>query len=260
MSFRYLLSPVYADQPQRWPADRAAGRCLIVNARRGADLTIGAADSWDDVCRQLPPGWRPDFVALSLNYTTVPAGLWSAPVPVIGLATDWTLLWHHYRRAVRRCELVLIDGPGVQALARAGCRHARPANLFGCDPELLDGPWPEGPRPIDILFVGNLQAAVQRERLAWLGRLARLAERWKVVIATGVFGAEYRALLAQARIVFNRSVRGECNMRALEAAAAGAVVPGGRESRGPRLLSAVARVRRLPRGRPGNPPGTLPDP
>ena len=35
---------------------------------------------------------------------------------------------------------------------------------------------------VDILFVGNLHPAVQRERLYWLGRLARLADKWKVVI------------------------------------------------------------------------------
>src|SRR5207248_595316 len=41
---------------------------------------------------------------------------------------------------------------------------------------------------------------------------------------TGVFGAGYRELLGRARIVFNRSIRGECNRRAFEAAAAGALL------------------------------------
>ncbi len=224
MSLRYLLGPVPADQARRWQADRDADRCRAFNARGDLDLTVGPADSWDDVLARLPGGWRPDFVALSLNYTSVPHALWAAPVPLVGLATDWNLLWHHYRRCLRRCDLVLIDVPGVQVLAREGFRHARPANLFGCDPELLDGPWPDGPRDIDVLFVGNLHAAVQRERLPWLGRLARLSERWKVVITAGVFGDGYRALLARARVVFNRSIRGECNLRAMEAAAAGALL------------------------------------
>src|SRR5205823_868667 len=48
--------------------------------------------------------------------------------------------------------------------------------------------------------------------------------RWRVVIATGVFGADYRALLGRARIVFNHSIRGECNRRVFEAAAAGALL------------------------------------
>src|SRR5207249_9550705 len=79
-------------------------------------------------------------------------------------------------------------------------------------------------RDIDILFVGNLHPAVQRERLRWLGRLASLSDRYSVQIHTGVFGKEYRQLLWRARIAFNRSIRGEANRRVFEAAAAGALL------------------------------------
>jgi len=65
---------------------------------------------------------------------------------------------------------------------------------------------------------------VQGERLAWLGRLARLGERWRVSVQTGVFGDAYRRLLGRARIVFNRGIRGECNRRVFEAVAAGALL------------------------------------
>ncbi len=224
MSQRYLLGPVPLDHARRWQVDRDAGRCLAFSAGGNLDLTIRPTGSWDDVLCRLPAGWCPDFVALHFNYTTVPKGLWSAPVPVVGLATDWNLLWHYYRHALRRCDLVLVDVPGVEALSREGFHHARPANLFGCAPELLDGPWPDGPRDIDVLFVGNLHAAVQRDRLPWLGRLARLSAKWSVMITSGVFGEEYRSLLARSRVVFNRSIRGECNLRAMEAAAAGALL------------------------------------
>jgi hypothetical protein len=161
---------------------------------------------------------------LNLAYTTVPAALWTAPVPLVGLAADANLLWHGYRRVLPRCDVVLTDAPGAAALHRAGLEHVVPANLYGPGRSLLEAPATEGPRDIDVLFVGNLHPAVQRERLAWLGRLARLGRRWRVVIRTGVFGADYRALLARARVVFNRSVRGECNMRTFEATAAGALL------------------------------------
>ena len=78
-----------------------------------------------------------------------------------------------------------------------------------------------------VLFVGNLHPAVQRERMPWLARLAGLGDRRRVVIQTGVFGEAYRALLARSRIVFNRSIRGECNLRVFEAAAAGALQAAG---------------------------------
>src|SRR5262249_61545530 len=106
---------------------------------------------------------------------------------------DWTLLWHHYRRALPRCDLVLTDAPGVQALARDGLSHARPANLYGLGRTLLEESAEAPARDIDVLFVGNLHPAVQRERLPWLARLACLADRWRVRITAGVIGADYRA-------------------------------------------------------------------
>src|SRR5262249_28581319 len=106
----------------------------------------------------------------------------------------------------------------------AGWDHVRAANLYGPDPAFLQPSGDGAPRDIDILFVGDLHPAVQRERLPWLARLARLGARWRVVITTGVFGDHYRALLAAGRVRVNRSIRGECNRRAFEAAGAGALL------------------------------------
>ncbi len=79
-------------------------------------------------------------------------------------------------------------------------------------------------RTIDILFVGNLQPAVLLLRQRWLGRLAHLAAKWNVHIAQGVHGEDYRRLLLRSRIAFNRSIRGEWNLRVCEAASCGALV------------------------------------
>ena len=141
----------------------------------------------DDVGAAFPAGWQPDLVALWLNYTGVPDCLWSAPVPIVGLATDWNLLWHEYRQVLPFCDAVLTDEPGVDVLARAGIGRARPAVLYGAAPDSL-GRSNTAERDIDVLFVGNLHPAVQRERLPWLARLAKLAERRNVVISNGNLG------------------------------------------------------------------------
>jgi glycosyltransferase involved in cell wall biosynthesis len=74
------------------------------------------------------------------------------------------------------------------------------------------------------MLVGNLNPAVQGERLPWLRRLAPLARRWRVLVRTAVPEDSYRKLLARARIVFQHSPRHKCGRRAFEAAAAGALV------------------------------------
>ncbi len=225
MNSRYLFGPVTpAFAAEHLAQARASGECLTFNAQGGADLTIRPGDRWEDIEKFLPGDWRPSFIALYLPYTSIPAGLWEAPCPLVGLAADWNLCWHWYRHCLRSVEIALTDTAGVEALHREGIPHARAANLYGLERSFLDYSYPDQDRDIDVLFVGNLHPAVQRERLAWLGRLARLNDRWRVVIATGVFGDAYRDLLARSRVVWNRGIRGECNKRAFECAAAGALL------------------------------------
>jgi glycosyltransferase involved in cell wall biosynthesis/tetratricopeptide (TPR) repeat protein len=225
MPLRYLVGPVTSARARDWQAQREAGNCLAFNAEGTADVRLGHGDTWEAVLARLPGNWRPDFVLLDLGYVSVPAWLWQTPVPLVALAPDWQLQWHALRRLLPLTELVLTDQAGVAALHREGIGHACAANLFG-----LQGIFTQAPagvpstRDIDILFVGNLHPAVQRERLPWLGRLARQAGSWRVVIAQGVRGEDYRRLLLRSRIVFNRSVRGEWNLRVGEACSCGALL------------------------------------
>jgi glycosyltransferase involved in cell wall biosynthesis/Tfp pilus assembly protein PilF len=222
---RYLFGPVapaFADQNLR--RQRSSGECLAFNAAGTADVLIGTSDTWEAVCSRFPPGWRPDYLVVQLAYACVPQCLWSAPLPIIGLATDCNLLWHYYRRVLRRCELVLTDPGTVEVMNREGLANARPANLHGCERFFLEMPGSERTRDIDILFVGNLHSAVQRERLPWLGRLAPLAEHHRVVIEGGLAPEAYRDHLRRARIVFNWNLPGRGSRRVFEAMAAGALV------------------------------------
>ncbi len=117
-------------------------------------------------------------------------------------------------------------------MAREGIAAPRAANLCGCDRLFVErgqaladqGPTLSRLRDIDVLFVGNLNTAVQRERAPWLTRLARLGKRWRVQIRTGIFGDPYWRLLSRARIVFHFSARGKVGRRAFEAANAGALI------------------------------------
>jgi glycosyltransferase involved in cell wall biosynthesis/tetratricopeptide (TPR) repeat protein len=215
---RFLFGPV--DDPDlldRTAAPRVAeGRWAAFPA---ACPSYSAAAAW------FGPGEEPAAILWWPGYTSMPAWLPSAPVPLLAVAHDPNLLWHQYREQLAIADLVLTDLPSAERFRRAGFTHAWMANLYGLDRHFLaDLDRAEGERDIDILFVGNLNPAVQSERLPWLGRLARLADRWRVRIVTGVRGAEYRALLRRAKVCFNRSIRGEFNLRTFEAAASGCVL------------------------------------
>src|SRR5262249_25970669 len=98
-------------------------RCVAFDAEGRADLTISLSDTWEAVAARLPEGWSPDALVLWLPYTMIPAGLWSAPLPIIALAPDWELLWHSYRRLLPRCDLVVTDSRGAERMSRAGIPH-----------------------------------------------------------------------------------------------------------------------------------------
>jgi glycosyltransferase involved in cell wall biosynthesis/predicted Zn-dependent protease len=221
----YLLGPVNREFAEKhlwrhWPD----GACKVFDFEPGVDVVVRPEQSWEVMLQSLPGDWRPAFLVLQLQYRVIPPWLFEAPVPIVAFAGDWNLQWHHYRQVATCCDLILTDRTGAERFERAGIAQARPAILFGGQRAFLDTPWPAVPRDIDVLLIGNFHHAVQSERLPLLGQLATLRPRWNVLFATNVYGEEYRRLLARSRIVFNRGIRGEWNMRVTEALAAGALL------------------------------------
>ncbi len=225
MTLRYLVGPVAPGRAALWQPHRDAGLCLTFHSGDGADVRLAPGDSWDDLLARLPAGWRPDFVLLDLERTTVPPCLWQVPLPLLALAPDWPLQWHFLRLALPFVQLTLTDSRGVHTLRQAGLGHAARANLCG-----LQGPYvappPEAPplRDIDLLFIGDLHPALARDRLPWLLRLARFSDRYCVRIEQGTDGLACRDLIQRSRVVFNRSARGEWNLRVGEACSCGALL------------------------------------
>jgi hypothetical protein len=132
MTRRYLFGPVSTTfAEQNLYEEREAGNCLAFGVRDGPDLTIGLSDTWEGVAWRLPAGWAPDFVVLYLPYERIPACVWSAPVPVVALAADWNLLWHHYRRCLRHADLVLTDQAGVEVIKSQITNDKQIAKLKG---------------------------------------------------------------------------------------------------------------------------------
>jgi hypothetical protein len=129
MNRRFLFGPVTADfARQNLHDSREQQTCLTFGPDEGGGIVARPRATWESIQGQLPGDWRPDFVVLYLPYTTIPESLWSAPVPIIGLAADWNLLWHQLRWQLPRCDLALTDVAGVEALRKAGIDRVRAAS------------------------------------------------------------------------------------------------------------------------------------
>ena len=173
----------------------------------------------------LPPGFRPDIVLIYWpDQDPIPKQLHECPVPVIGVMSDYNLtlpfitgLWPFF-------DVFLVDRPGEDLFRRLSFPDVRYFCQFS-----FKAPshklYPDVERDLDVAFAGNLSQVVQRERAPWvervhgLNRLGITAET-----RTGVFGEEYGRFLNRARIGFNRSIRGEMNLRAFEVPACGALL------------------------------------
>jgi tetratricopeptide (TPR) repeat protein len=193
--------------------------------RAHADIAFDpASEPIDALWSRLPERWEPDLLIWwSPEYSLVPEGIERCPVPSIAVLGDWNLGLWATAPLLEAFDWVVTDRRGVDVL---GPQLQVPVDrwpAFSFD-STLHRRRPGDARDIDVLFVGNVNPNVQIDRARWVARLARLAERHRVLIAADVWGDAYAALLNRARIVWNRSIRGELNMRAYEAPACGALL------------------------------------
>ncbi len=180
--------------------------------------------AWEELLAVCPSGWKPDvYIHWSPEYNLTPSGLENAECFTIGVMGDWMLGGVALRTAGGVFDLLAADKEGCQALNAAGFTNTLSALLWGYDPA-LHRLLPEVEKDIDVLMIGNFNHAVQYERSRWLSRVARLSEKYRVVLTSGITGDAYTHTMNRAKIVFNRSVAGGVNMRVYEALACGSLL------------------------------------
>ncbi len=198
---------------------------LLRALRKVADVKIfdHTHDCFETVLRRLPAGWNPDAVLIrDSEYYPIPPGLETADQPVFCLLGDYNLSFNQMLPIMGAFDHFFCDLKGVRIFNKLGFRNCEYFCLYGYDPEVHRD---YGlPKEYDVLFIGNLNHSVQQEREALLYRLARLGKRYRVHIATNIFGPEYAMMLNRSTLVFNRPIRCEINMRFFEALACGALV------------------------------------
>ena len=220
------------------PGREGSGDSILAFGTGYTGMKVTPAMTWADILACCPGGWRPDvYIHWSPEYNPVPQGLQSADCLTVGVWGDWNLGGRAMRAINGLFDLLVADERGCERLRGMGFDNVLHGLLWAFDPakhrRLSDAPNTadrgddngNAPRrDIDILMIGNFNHAVQWERAPWLARVAALSAHYNVLLTSGLFDDAYVRTMNRAKIVFNRSIRGEANMRAYEAPACGALM------------------------------------
>ena len=177
----------------------------------------------------LPEGFHPDCLLFWWpDQEPLPRDLECCLVPVVGVMSDYNLSLPYLTRIWPFFDLLLCDRPGLQVLGRFPFAKVEPFCQYSFRPDVhrvyTDKAGKPIERDIDICFAGNMSPIVQKSRAPWIDKIRALDQRYRVFTNSVQIGEPYGRLLSRSKIVFNRSVRGEINLRAFEATSAGALL------------------------------------
>ncbi|GMV95320.1 MAG: hypothetical protein AMXMBFR82_50980 [Candidatus Hydrogenedentota bacterium] len=179
-------------------------------------------ESTPEVLERIGRAWQPDILLCWMpEIHPPPRFVEESPIPTVALVSDWNVFYSILQVNLARYDVVLCDTPGTYTLESD---LVSPVHLFPLYSQItpIHRPY-DRPKDIDVVFVGNLNHGSHPIRARYLERLAKLSDRYRVVIATDVQGEAYGRLLSRAHIVFNHSIRGELNLRVFETMACGSL-------------------------------------
>jgi len=179
-------------------------------------------DSVQDVLARIGKEWKPDlFLFWSPEDQSPPRGIEDCPIPPVAVTSDW---YHVYPRIyvnLARFDVAVCDLPGVDALTTDLLRPRYWGPIYSHNTTLHRPHAVE--KDLDVVYVGGFNHVIRPERGRYLARLARLSDRYRILLAEGYYGEDYARLLSRAKIVFNHAIRGELNLRVFETMACGGV-------------------------------------
>ena len=180
--------------------------------------------NFDQLIDMLPNGWKPDIIFLERpEYASILKNIENSPFPVVAMVGDWNQGFTVLKDNLSKVDWIVVDKKGVSFFKKQGFKNIDYWGVYGFRPEyhyLREG----FKRTYDLLMIGNFNFEIQKEREAWIKRIALLNSKYNIQLLSNIFGEEYPILYNQAKIIFNRSIRGEMNQRSFEATANGALL------------------------------------
>jgi len=157
------------------------------------------------------------------EYHAIPPKIEEIGIPTFALVSDWNLGFFPLQKNLKRFDWIVTDKKGCNTFRSMGYHKIFHWNMYGYNPTSFNE-LPKVEKEWDVVFVGNVNPNIQKERLQFLKRLFDISHKLRVRVETGLFGDEYVNALCSAKVVFNRSIRGEANMRVFEALASETVI------------------------------------
>jgi glycosyltransferase involved in cell wall biosynthesis len=184
-----------------------------------ADLRVYGAVDVPRLIERL--GFDPDCVIFfeGGSMQILPVGLERVTCPTAWYGIDTHMDYPKHVRIGRLFDVSFIAQKEYVERLRIDGLHQVYWLPFGFAPDLVPSPMPE--RTMNIAYVGSDRVTANPARHALLAILRREFSATKFGPATPV---EMGRIYAGARLVFNKSVRNDVNMRFFEAAGAGAVL------------------------------------
>jgi tetratricopeptide (TPR) repeat protein len=184
------------------------------------DFNYDYIETFSSFCKTVSLKTKIDAIFIFYpEYNVLPPGMDDVDAPLVAFVSDWNLGYYPLKASLSRFDLIVSDKLGLSVLPPIAC--GVPVihwNMYGYMPEQY-GKISKSNFNDDVLFIGNVIPAIQRERAAFLKRILSMNDRLKVRVATNIRGVDYVDALANSKLIFNRSIRSEANMRVFEALA-----------------------------------------
>ena len=177
-------------------------------------------ENFHDILKKMPSDFVPDVVVLwGPEYTSMPLLIEECPYPLVSIIGDWNLSFSNIKDIINCFDYSFVcDKKGVKLFQKYGYQPIEYISMWGFDPN-TQYKIENTDKIYDVLFIGNLHSDIHKYRSSWLKRLAKLSNKYNIKILAGIHGYNYTLALNQSKITFNRSIKGELNMRVYEAAA-----------------------------------------
>jgi hypothetical protein len=164
----------------------------------------------DNIFKTLSKRWRPDlFMMVDSGYPLYPQGISSLPIPTVFYAIDTHVSLYPYKVMAELFDIVFVAQKESVADIRAAVRKRVSWLPLACDPQIHKHY--DLPKKYDICFLGGMYP----ERMKLLEKLSRRFNLYKGYVSL----EEMSKIYSQSKIVFNKSVCNDINMRVFEALA-----------------------------------------